>query len=98
MIDIKSEQLELLLTILKENLSDNSEVYAFGSRTNGTARKYSDLDLVINIQRPLEIKEKITLKEAFSESDLNFRVDISDWFAISDPFKESIKNKLKRII
>jgi len=98
MIDITNEQLEQVLTILKVNLSDNSEVYAFGSRTNGTARKHSDLDLLINLQRPLEIKEKIALKDAFSESDLSFRVDVSDWFAISAPFKESIKHKLKRVL
>jgi len=98
MIDILPQQLEELKKTLKLHLKANTNVYAFGSRTNGKARKFSDLDLIIKGQQPLSIKEKIALQEDFAESDLNFRVDISDWFAISATFKAAIKDKLQLIM
>ncbi|PCI59661.1 MAG: hypothetical protein COB35_10870 [Gammaproteobacteria bacterium] len=98
MIDIQPKQLEELIKILKTHLKTNTSVYAFGSRTNGTARKFSDLDLIIKGQQPLNFKDKIALQEDFSESDLSFRVDISDWFAVSASFKAAIKDKLQLIM
>jgi len=98
MIDIEAEQLALLKSILKTHLVLNANVYAFGSRTNGTARKFSDLDLMFKGEEPLNTKEKIQLQEAFAESNLSFRVDISDWFAISESFKIAVKDKLHLIV
>lgn len=98
MIDIEPEQLALLKRVLETHLVPNTSVYAFGSRTNGTARKFSDLDLMVKGQQSLTTQEKIQLQEAFVESNLSFRVDISDWFAISESFKTAIKDKLQLIM
>ena len=46
----------------------NDEVWAFGSRTRGTARKFSDLDLAVITEQPLDFNLYAALKEAFSES------------------------------
>jgi len=98
MIDIQPKQLEEVKGILQSHLATDTKVYAFGSRTNGTARKHSDLDLIIKGQKPLNISMKIELKEAFAESNLSFRVDVSDWFVISESFKVVIRDELKLIM
>ena len=38
----------------------------------------------------LSLKEMADLNEAFSESDLTYKVDILDWFSASGAFKENM--------
>ena len=66
------------------------EVRVFGSRYKWTAKDYSDLDLVIIGNKKLDKKVIYDIKEAFSESDLPIRVDVLDWYTISDEFKQII--------
>lgn len=60
----------------------------FGSRIKGTAKHYSDLDLVLLTEAPLTIRQQRELEEAFS--DLPFKVDLIDWASCSDNFKQII--------
>jgi predicted nucleotidyltransferase len=62
----------------------------FGSRATGRARRYSDLDLAIDAGRPLTLDEIGGLTEAFSESDLPYKVDIVDWCNIEDRWRQTI--------
>ncbi len=62
----------------------------FGSRATGRAWRYSDLDLAIDAGRRLTLDELAILAEAFSESDLPYKVDVVDWHAIDDRFRELI--------
>jgi uncharacterized protein len=41
--------------------------------------RYSDLDLAIDAGRPLRLDEIAGLAEAFSDSDLRYKVDLTDW-------------------
>jgi len=66
------------------------EVWAFGSRTTGKAKPYSDLDLALITQVPLTLSQMATLQEAFDTSDLTFRVDLVDWAATSESFRQII--------
>jgi predicted nucleotidyltransferase len=66
-------------------------VWAFGSRVTGTAKPYSDLDLVILTDIPLSLERMATIKGAFDESDLPIRVDVVDWAATSNSFREIIR-------
>ena len=90
-MDVSSEQLAIVQGILKKYLH-NHKVHAFGSRVKGTATKKSDLDLAIVSDKTLPISLLADLENAFSESDLPFKVDIVDWFAASDSFKKIIEN------
>ncbi len=63
----------------------------FGSRDNGTAKHYSDLDLALVGQGRLDWRRLAELKETFQESDLSFRVDLLDWNAISAEFRNVIE-------
>jgi len=76
-------------SILKKNVPD-CEVRAFGSRITGNAAKYSDLDLALCSDYVIEMSLIWNLEEAFSDSDLPFRVDVLDWQNISDQFREKI--------
>ena len=89
-IDVGSDQLKQVKDILNQFVP-NYEVRVFGSRIRGTAKKYSDLDLVIMSQKPIPIQKMALLKEAFSESNLPFKVDLVDWSLISDEFKKVIE-------
>lgn len=88
-LDLKPEELQIVREILKKHLPDR-RVLAFGSRVNGKARKYSDLDLVVMGETPLSLSTLATLAEAFSESPLPFKVDVVDWATTKEGFREAI--------
>lgn len=74
--------------------ADNDfELFIFGSRSDGTAKKYSDYDIGImgSEKVPREILSKI--KTALDDSDLPYKVDVVDFFLASESFrKEALKN------
>jgi len=87
---------EKILASIKKILSTfvpEYEVRAFGSRVEGKAKKYSDLDLVIVGKEKIENTELRHLREAFEESKIPFRVEILDWHRVSDSFKKVIEKR-----
>lgn len=89
MIGLTQEQLKIVKDILQKHVPKQT-VWAFGSRVKGTAKPYSDLDLCI-LGKPLSFHEMSLFREAFSESNLPFRVDIIQWEEISEEFQTVIK-------
>lgn len=75
--------------ILKTCIPDR-EVWAFGSRVGGQPKPYSDLDLAVLGEEPLSMAQLAQLTEAFSDSDLPWRVDVVDWATTSESFKALI--------
>jgi uncharacterized protein len=72
----------------------NEEVWAYGSRVDGLGHELSDLGLVI--RHPADLKQKQVgvldeLKEAFSESNLPFLVDVHDWARLPAAFWANIE-------
>lgn len=93
-LKLAQDELMLVQQILKK-LVPNYAVYAFGSRAKGDACKpYSDLDLVVMSDKPLDLAVMAELIDDFDESDLVFKVDISDWASLSDEFKQCIQDDL----
>ncbi len=92
-LDIKPEELSQVKQILKQCIPE-IKVKAFGSRTNNTAKSYSDLDLAAMTEQPLTLRQGAMLTEAFEESDLPFKVDIIDWSTISENFRKLIQPSL----
>lgn len=66
------------------------EVWVFGSRVKGNAKPYSDLDLAIISDTPLPLALLAEVAEAFSESDLPWKVDLVDWATTSERFRQVI--------
>jgi len=89
-LDMSVAHRQLVLAIVGAVLPQGARVWAFGSRTNGRARRYSDLDLAIDAGRRLTLDEAARLAEDFSDSDLPYKVDIVDWHGIDDRFRQLI--------
>jgi len=91
MVDIAPEHLETVKMILSDFVPD-CEVRAFGSRCDGTAREFSDLDLCVCGNEKLSWQLLANLKDALMESDLPFRVDLLDCHAMPEHFRKTINN------
>ena len=89
-VDLNPDCMETVMRILAEHVPE-CEVRAFGSRATWTAKGHSDLDLAIVGEGPLDRRTLGRLEEAFEESSLPMRVDVLDWHAISESFREVIE-------
>ncbi|RUA05941.1 MAG: nucleotidyltransferase domain-containing protein [Gammaproteobacteria bacterium] len=86
---------QTILDILDNDIKNNVELWAFGSRVNNRAHSGSDLDLVIKTKndKPLDFKEFVDFKESLRESNIPFLVDVMDWNRIPESFKDNIKQQ-----
>jgi predicted nucleotidyltransferase len=89
-IDIDASQWAIVHDILRRHVPE-FDVFAFGSRAKRTAKPYSDLDIVVISHTVLPLSLMSALAEAFSLSDLPWKVDIVDWATTSDTFRTIIK-------
>jgi predicted nucleotidyltransferase len=87
---IKPDDLIAIQAILRRYIP-NREVWAFGSRVTGSVKPFSDLDLAIIGSTPLPAPILADLKDAFSESDLPFKVDLVDWAETQKNFRKIIE-------
>ena len=66
-------------------------VWAFGSRTFGRARRFSDLDLAIGGSAPLPSGARMDLADAFDASMLPVEVDLIDLNDVDGAFRSRIE-------
>ena len=92
MISLSENEIQIIKNILKNHIS-NGKVYIFGSRVKDTNKKFSDIDIAIDINRKLTLNEMSRLKDDFEESDLIYITDIIDYNAVSDSFRNIIDNE-----
>lgn len=76
------------LNFVKDILRNFPATLIFGSRVKGASTKYSDLDICL--KDPISDYQYVLLEEAFSESDLPFKVDLVEYARVSDAFKKRI--------
>lgn len=88
-LDVRPEDWAIVSRILHE-ITPGREVWAFGSPVTGAAKPYSDLDLALIGETPLPTDTLAALREAFSESDLPWKVDLVDWATTNTTFRELI--------
>ena len=69
------------------------EVWAYGSRVDGSNHDASDLDLVLRTPdlTPVSVNVISRLREAFDESNLPIIVDIHDWARLPEAYHKEIK-------
>ena len=99
MINISEKEKQIILGILSQYVPDR-QVMALGSRVRGgevVVKPYSDLDLAVMGNTPLDMLTLALLKDAFAESDLPYRVDILQWCQTSKEFKKTIKTQLQTV-
>ena len=73
----------------------SNEVFVFGSRSKGTAKPLSDLDVAIFSE--ISKADLVRLKAELEDSNLPFHVDVIVWDEISPEFQNHIKPDLKRL-
>jgi predicted nucleotidyltransferase len=95
---ISAEHRRIVLDILRTHVPRDAQVWVFGSRATGRARPYSDLDLLIDAGRRLTFDDHAMLREAFSESDLPYKVDMVDRRAITEAFHARIAGHCVRLL
>lgn len=86
------------VSFIKKTVADvlpNVEIFIFGSRTQGKARKYSDVDIALKGNVPFT--DLLKLKNLFEESTFPYKVDIIDLDNINEKFFNIIKNDLYKI-
>ena len=91
-LSLRSEQVQELRRLIATHLP-HEEVWAYGSRVDGTAHDTSDLDLVVRHPGDLKTRQGAAfseLKEAFSESNLPLLVDLLDWARLPPAFWSNI--------
>jgi len=91
-LDLRPGEWEIVCDLLRRHVTGR-EVWAFGSRVKGTAKPYSDLDLVLMGDQPLPLSTMADLAEDFTESDLPFKVDLVDWATTGERFRKIIKGE-----
>lgn len=99
MIHLEEKYLEQVKAILARHLNNkNAKVFVFGSRITDNYKKYSDLDLALNVN-DLKIDSAVmgNLKTDFENSLIPIKVDVLDLNDISEEFKNMILKKLERL-
>ncbi len=90
-LDLQPADLAILQTILVDVAGYGIQIWAFGSRVTGTARRYSDLDLAVQTEARLDQNLLHRLQEALSESDLTIKVDLIDLAEVAPAFRRKIE-------
>jgi type I restriction enzyme S subunit len=92
---VTSAEWQIVRAILLRHVPGR-EVWAFGSRAMAKdasrVKKFSDLDLAVLGEQPILLSTLAALAEAFTESDLPYKVDIVDWATTSERFRAIIES------
>jgi predicted nucleotidyltransferase len=75
-------------------LADYS-VFLFGSRAVGNNHEMSDIDVGIWGEKPLSAVIKLNLEEELEESDILLKVDLIDFYQVSQDFKDEALTKIE---
>jgi len=90
------ELLEKTTNFLKDRFP-NSKVWVFGSYVNGDFKSYSDLDIAIDLNRPLTIREFSIIREFIETLPTLRMVDIIDLQSVTPGFRRIVEHTGQRI-
>lgn len=94
LVDMPLRHMQTLLRLLAEH-TPQAEVWAFGSRINGSGHEGSDLDIVL--RNPADLKHStegfFELKEALQESSLPILIEMHDWAHLPTSFHTEISRR-----
>ncbi len=95
-IAVSPQEWQILQDILLVH-AKGLRVYAFGSRVTASHKPMSDLDLMLAGDGPVDVAQVAALVEAFSNSDLPWKVDLVDRAQLAPDFLANIQPTLVRI-
>lgn len=96
MFGLEDRHLDFVLSVLKRNISDvDAKFYIFGSRAKGTNKKYSDIDIAVDLNgKKLDVSILGKILIEFQDSTLPFEVDVVDLNSVDEDFRNLIKKDL----
>lgn len=97
MLDLKPEYLNVVLSILRSHIPQ-AQVWAYGTRVRGAAKRHSELDLAVKAAKELDVRAMTALNEAFSASGLPIHVHVLDLHCVSPEFLAEIKEELVEVL
>lgn len=89
-LGLEQRHMQIIEDLLARYVPDRP-VWAFGSRTFGRARRYSDLDLAVGGETQLSAAVRWDLIDAFDESMLPIEVDVVDLNDVDVSFRSRIE-------
>jgi len=100
LLHIDEKYVNMIISIIKKIPELNiCSVYLYGSRVQGKAAKYSDVDIALDYQgKPVPDTFKQNLLNLFEKSILPYNVDIIDINSVSPVFKTKIEKDFVKII
>ena len=91
-LGLTPEDRAFVVSLLEKHVPQ-CEARVFGSRAKGTAREYSDLDIALIGDGPIDTSVLFDLQVDFEESLLHFEVDVLDWRAIPESWRANIERR-----
>lgn len=95
-LDLEERHKDFIINSITAIIPD-VEIFIYGSRVKGKARKYSDVDIALKCDEEIPFDTMLKLKAFFSDSIFPYMVDIIDLNSISENFKTRIQNDLLKI-
>ena len=95
MIAIKDRHRDILLKTIEKYFTFPVEVWAYGSRIDGTSHDSSDLDLVVRSKDLSRINWEIMLGfiSQLKEDNIPFIIQAWDWATLPENFHRQIEKK-----
>jgi uncharacterized protein len=81
-----------LLEIIHAKLP-GCRVYLFGSRARGTHQPGADIDLALDMGKPIDFTIIVSLLGEIEESNIPLMVDLVDLYTASDVFKREVNKE-----
>lgn len=63
------------------------QIFIYGSRATGRARKWSDYDIGVIGGQPIPTMKKVAIEDELESSNIPVNVDVVDFHHVSDRFK-----------
>ena len=71
-------------------LMPDVKIYLFGSRARGTNALMADIDIALDAGKELPVEDVDEIKGMFRESNIIYRIDVVDFYSITDLMREQI--------
>jgi uncharacterized protein len=90
-IALTKSEIEFLVDTIRQFLGKDIRIMIFGSRVRGTARKFSDVDVAVLDQNPIQNTKFTKIKEYINTSKFRYLVDLVDVNSISPEFRKVVQ-------
>ena len=84
-------------TVYKYLPKEEYEVFVYGSRADGTAQKWSDIDVGIRGKKEVPGSLVEDISEELEESSIAYKVEVVDFAHVSDKFRRFALKEVVRL-